>query len=84
MGRIPNYLRTTTNRYKGLITEKVALNYLRKRGFLCEEFEHVALMVEHIEKYNWEEEKERYKRDLKNTPQNHHRKALRLGVVRLN
>jgi len=42
----------------------VALNYLRKKGFVCEEFGHVVLMAEHIEKYNWEQEKERYERDL--------------------
>ena len=65
MGRIPNYLRTTTNKYKGLITEKVALNYLRKRGFVCKRLEYIVLMAEHLEKHNWEQEKERYKRDLK-------------------
>ncbi len=38
MSQIPNYVRLTTNRYKGSITEKVASHYLKKEGFVCENF----------------------------------------------
>lgn len=72
---MPNYLRTTTNKYKGLITEKVALNYLRNKGFACLDFTNACLTAEDMGKREleikeyWEkrirDEKERYKRDLK-------------------
>lgn len=55
MARIPNYLRTT-NKYKGLITEKVAFNYLRKKGFVCLEFRRAFLTAEDIGKRNLETE----------------------------
>jgi hypothetical protein len=38
MNQIPNYVRLTTNRYKGSITEKVASHHLKKEGFKCEKF----------------------------------------------
>lgn len=38
MSQIPNYVRLTTNRYEGSITEKVASYYLKKEGFVCEKF----------------------------------------------
>ena len=38
LGRIPDYLRTTTNKYKGDVTEKVALNWLKNNGFVYQRF----------------------------------------------
>ncbi|MCJ7632658.1 hypothetical protein MUP77_09740 [Candidatus Bathyarchaeota archaeon] len=65
MGGIPNYLRTTTNKSKGLITEKVVLDYLTKEGFLCETY----LSVAEWRKMEWEDDlryyRERFERDLK-------------------
>ena len=51
MGRIPNYLRTATNLYKGLLTEKVVLHYLKEQGYDCEEFGHVA----YFRMQNWQQ-----------------------------
>lgn len=38
MGSIPNYLRRKANKFKGDVTEKVALNLLKEKGFICHEF----------------------------------------------
>ena len=38
MSQIPNYVRLTTNRFEGSLTEKVASHYLKKEGFVCEKF----------------------------------------------
>ena len=65
LGSIPDYLRTTTNRLRSLIAEKVVLNYLTKEGFLCE----IYLTVAEWRKTDWKEDIEyyqrRYERDLK-------------------
>ena len=65
LGSIPNYLRTTTDRFKSLIGEKVVLDYLTKEGFLCE----IYLTVAEWRKTEWKEDMEycrrRYERDLK-------------------
>lgn len=62
---MPNYLRTLTIKYKGSITEKIASNYLRKKGFDCESYGKVA----YYKKLDWEEwallQKNRSERDLK-------------------
>ena len=74
VGRIPNYLRTTTNKYKGLITEKVALYYLRKNGFLSLRFDTLIARIHDLQRKNggiqeyWKqrrsEKRERCKKDL--------------------
>lgn len=38
MNQMPNYVKLTTSRYKGSITEKVALHHLEKKGFECQNF----------------------------------------------
>ena len=64
MGRIPNYLRTTVNKCKGLITEKVVVNYLMREGFICE----IYLSVAEWRKRDWEDDlryyRQLYVRDL--------------------
>ncbi|MCJ7610459.1 hypothetical protein MUP00_12485 [Candidatus Bathyarchaeota archaeon] len=65
MERIPHYLRTTINKYKGLITEKVIVNYLMREGFICE----IYLSVAEWRKRDWKDDlrhhKQLYERDLK-------------------
>jgi hypothetical protein len=55
---IPDYLRTTTNRCKNLIAERVVLDYLTKEGFLCE----IYLTVAEWRKTEWKEDIEYYRR----------------------
>jgi len=61
---MPNYLKTTTNRFRSLIAEKVVLDYLTKEGFLCE----IYLTVAEWRKTQWKEDLEfcrrRCERDL--------------------
>ena len=54
VGRIPNYLRTTTNKYKGLITEKIAKDHLRKKGFDCLDFDHLIYKINEFQRANME------------------------------
>lgn len=65
MERKANYLRTAIKKYKGLITEKVAVNYLTQEGFICETY----LSVSEWRKRDWEDDlryyRQRYERDLK-------------------
>jgi hypothetical protein len=61
VGKIPTYVRLTTNRYKGSITEKVASHYLRKEGFVCEEF---VLFVHRLGSVKYEQRKNRELRKL--------------------
>jgi hypothetical protein len=62
---IPNYLRMATKKAKGLITEKIVLDYLTKEGFICETY----LSVAEWRKMEWEDDlryyRQRYERDLK-------------------
>jgi hypothetical protein len=64
LGRIPDYLRTAVNKYKGLITEKVVVNYLMREGFICE----IYLSVAEWRKRDWEADlryyRQLYERDL--------------------
>jgi Holliday junction resolvase-like predicted endonuclease len=39
---ITRFLKTATNKYKGLMTEKIAVDYLKKEGFICEIYVTVA------------------------------------------
>jgi Holliday junction resolvase len=55
--RIPSYLRTTTNKYKGIITEKVVVNYLMREGFICE----IYLSVAEWRKRDWEDDRRYYR-----------------------
>ena len=60
MGSIPNYLRTMANKFKGDVTEKVALNYLKKNGFICQRFFNINHELEK-DPQEWEDHLERFK-----------------------
>jgi len=61
MNQIPNYVRLTTNRYKGSITEEVASHYLKKKGFICEKF---VLFLNKLGSVKYEQRKTKKLRQL--------------------